>query len=119
MRGILANDYGVDLSSIKWVSFEDPHVAEYKDTTERAPAGKTILQMLLDGEIDAALGETSTDPRLRPLFGDPAKRWTEERFASWIEETPDAALVEAVRALPVLAVGDYPDFEQVRATFHD
>jgi 4,5-dihydroxyphthalate decarboxylase len=78
VRGILANDYGVDLSSIKWVSFEDPHVAEYKDTTERAPAGKTILQMLLDGELDAALGETSNDPQLKPLFGDPAaeaERW--------------------------------------------
>jgi 4,5-dihydroxyphthalate decarboxylase len=81
VRGILANDYSVDLSSIKWVSFEDPHVAEYKDTTERAPAGKTILQMLLDGEIDAALGETSTDPRLKPLFGDPAaeaERWSHQ-----------------------------------------
>jgi 4,5-dihydroxyphthalate decarboxylase len=78
VRGILANDYGVDLSSIKWVSFEDPHVAEYKDTTERAPAGKTILQMLLDGELDAALGETSNDRQLKPLFGDPAaeaERW--------------------------------------------
>lgn len=82
VRGILANDYGVDLSSIKWVSFEDPHVAEYKDTTERAPAGKNIVQMLLDGEIDAALGETSTDPRLKPLFGDPvaeAERWHRQR----------------------------------------
>jgi len=79
VRGILANDHGVDLSSIKWVSFEDPHVAEYQDTTERAGAGKAILQMLLDGEIDAALGETSTDPRLKPLFGDPAaeaERWS-------------------------------------------
>jgi 4,5-dihydroxyphthalate decarboxylase len=78
VRGILANDYGVDLSSIKWVSFEDPHVAEYRDTTERAPVGKNIVQMLLDGEIDAALGETSTDPRLKPLFGDvaaEAERW--------------------------------------------
>ena len=78
VRGILANEYGVDLSSIKWVSFEDPHVAEYKDTTERAPAGRNIVQMLLDGEIDAALGETSTDPRLKPLFGDvaaEADRW--------------------------------------------
>jgi 4,5-dihydroxyphthalate decarboxylase len=81
VRGILGNDYGVDLSSIKWVSFEDPHVAEYKDTTERAPAGKNILQMLIDGEIDAALGETSTDPRLKPLFGDPvaeADRWHQQ-----------------------------------------
>src|SRR5215468_9654752 len=27
LRGILANDYGVDLGSIDWVTFEDAHVA--------------------------------------------------------------------------------------------
>lgn len=73
IRGILANDYGVDLGSIHWVSFEEPHVAEYVDTTERAPPGKTIIQMLLDGELDAVVGETSDDPRLRPLFDDAGK----------------------------------------------
>ena len=81
VRGILANDHGVDLNRIKWITYEEPHVAEYNDTTERAGAGKNILQMLLDGEIDAALGETSTDPRLKPLFGDPAaeaKRWSDK-----------------------------------------
>jgi 4,5-dihydroxyphthalate decarboxylase len=78
IRGILANDYGVDLDQIRWVTFEDPHVAEYVDLTERAPKDKKILQMLLDGEIDAVLGETSDDPRLKPLFPDPkaeAERW--------------------------------------------
>jgi 4,5-dihydroxyphthalate decarboxylase len=78
IRGILANDYGVDLDSIDWVTFEDPHVAEYRDETRRAPPGKAIVPMLLDGEIDAALGESSTDPRVKPLFGDPqgeALRW--------------------------------------------
>lgn len=72
IRGILANDYGVNLDKVKWVTFEHPHVAEYVDTTERAPKDKKILQMLLDGELDAALGETSDNPRLKPLFPDPA-----------------------------------------------
>jgi len=72
IRGILANDYGVNLDKIDWVTFEDPHVAEYVDTTERAPNDKKILQMLLDGELDAVLGETSNDPRLKRLFPDPA-----------------------------------------------
>src|ERR1700682_3603208 len=49
LRGILANDYGVDLDSIDWVTFEDAHVAEFRDTTVRAPAGREIVQMLLDG----------------------------------------------------------------------
>jgi 4,5-dihydroxyphthalate decarboxylase len=72
IRGILANDYGVNLDKIDWVTFEDPHVAEYVDTTARAPKDKKILQMLLDGELDAVLGETSNDPQLKPLFPDPA-----------------------------------------------
>jgi 4,5-dihydroxyphthalate decarboxylase len=72
LRGMFQNDYGLDLSSVRWVTFEEPHVAEYVDTTERAPPGKTIVQMLLDGELDAVLGDRSDDPRIKPLFGDPA-----------------------------------------------
>src|SRR6478609_9779446 len=70
LRGILANDYGVDLDSIDWVTFEDAHVAEFVDTTKRAPAGKQIVQMLIDGELDAVLGEKSEHPDLKPLFAD-------------------------------------------------
>ena len=70
LRGILANDYGVDLNSIDWVTFEDAHVAEFKDTTERASPGKQIVQMLLDGELDAVLGEKVEHPGLKPLFVD-------------------------------------------------
>ncbi len=70
LRGILANDYGVDLNSIDWVTFEDAHVAEFRDTTQRAPAGKQIIQMLLDGDLDAVLGEKVEHPGLRPLFAD-------------------------------------------------
>lgn len=81
IRGILANDHGVDLDSIHWVTFEDPHVAEYVDKTERAPKDKKILQMLLDGELDAVLGETTDDPRLKPPFPDAraeAERWSRQ-----------------------------------------
>ena len=72
LRGILANDYGVDFDSIDWVTFEDAHVAEFKDTTKRAPAGKQIVQMLIDGELDAVLGEKVEHPGLKPLFADAA-----------------------------------------------
>lgn len=68
LRGILANDYGVDLDSIDWVTFEDAHVAEFRDTTKRAPPGKQIVQMLIDGELDAVLGEKSDHPDLKPFF---------------------------------------------------
>ena len=70
LRGILANDHGVDLNAIDWVTFEDAHVAEFEDHTRRAPAGKQIVQMLLDGELDAILGEKVEHPDLKPLFAD-------------------------------------------------
>jgi 4,5-dihydroxyphthalate decarboxylase len=75
LRGILADDYGVDLGKVTWVTFEDAHVAEYRDppNTERAPAGKTALDMLLAGEVDAAVlsDPVPQDPRLKSVIADP------------------------------------------------
>ncbi len=74
VRGILADEYSVDHTSVRWITFEDPHLAEYKDPpfVERAPAGKDLIQMLLDGEIDAAIvGDKFPDPRLAPLVPNP------------------------------------------------
>src|SRR6266481_3526889 len=70
LRGILADDYGVDLNRVKWVTFEEAHVAEFKDplSVERAAEDKELLAMLLAGEVDAAiLPAVPSDPRLRPL----------------------------------------------------
>jgi len=60
------------------VTFEEAHVAEFKDTTKRAPAGTQIVQMLIDGKLDAVLGEKVEHPDLKPLFADAAaeeKAW--------------------------------------------
>ena len=75
IRGILAEDYGVDLDKVQWITFEDPHVAEYRDppAVERAPAGSDPMTMLLEGTLDAAvLAAPSTDPRIKTLIPDPA-----------------------------------------------
>ncbi len=71
LRGAFQNDYGLDLAGVRWTTFEEPHVGEYVDTTERAPPGRKIIAMLLDGELDAVLGDRSDDPRVKWLFGDP------------------------------------------------
>ena len=75
LRGILQAGYGVDLGKVKWVTFEDAHVAEYRDPpgTERAAAGRTPLSMLMAGEVDAAiLAEPPKDGALKPVIPDPA-----------------------------------------------
>jgi 4,5-dihydroxyphthalate decarboxylase len=87
IRGILADDYGVDLSRIQWVTFEEPHVAEFRDppNVQRAAAGKELNAMLLAGELDAAiLGAVPTDPKLKPVIADPeaaGRKWGEKHGA--------------------------------------
>ena len=85
VRGILQEDYGVDFRSIRWITFEDPHVAEYNDPpwVQRAPEGKELLQMLLDGEIDAAVfgSENPEGTPLKPLIPNATEveaRWAEK-----------------------------------------
>ena len=73
VRGLLAEDYGIDLDNVTWVTFEDPHLSEYRDPpiVERAPEGKVLKQMLLDGEIDAAiLGDVAEEGPLKHLIPD-------------------------------------------------
>ena len=132
LRGILADDWGVDLDRIAWVTFEEPHVAEFKDppTVERAAPGKTLVGMLLAGEVDAAvLGEgVPADPRIVPLIPDPAaaaRAWRDKHdpiqvnhlvavTASLSQRRPDAVeevyrlLAESKRLAPPPAPGE-PD----------
>jgi 4,5-dihydroxyphthalate decarboxylase len=76
IRGILTDDYGVLPEQVKWVTFEEAHVAEFRDPPNvvRAPAGAKLVDMLLAGELDAAIvGDGApADPRIRPLIPDPA-----------------------------------------------
>jgi 4,5-dihydroxyphthalate decarboxylase len=84
VRGILKEQYGVDLGKVHWITFEDPHLAEFTDPpfVERVPAGKSIAQMLLDGELDAAIvGDKLPDPRLKHLIPDheaASKAWADK-----------------------------------------
>lgn len=84
IRGVLRHEYGVDLDKVTWMTLGDGHLAEYHDPANcvRLPAGSSIPQMMLDGELDAALlGEDMPkDPRVRTLVPDAhnaAKAWYE------------------------------------------
>jgi 4,5-dihydroxyphthalate decarboxylase len=83
VRGMLADDFGVDIDKVTWVTNEDPHVAEYKDPdfVVRVPDDTNIAKMLMEGEVAAAIvGDSLPDPRMKYLVPDPEaanKRWEE------------------------------------------
>jgi 4,5-dihydroxyphthalate decarboxylase len=75
IRGILENDYGVDMSRVHWVTFEDGHVAEARDPPRvtRAAPNQDMTQMLLAGELDAAVygAAMPKEPTLQSVIPDP------------------------------------------------
>src|SRR5262249_5635082 len=76
VRGVLQHEYGVNLDKITWVAFEEAHVKAYLSppNVEMAPAGKTLSEMLLDGEIDAAIGaDGAQSPDVQPLIPNAAE----------------------------------------------
>jgi len=80
MRGILQDHYGVDLKSIEWWCQEEEDVpfepANWMNV-KRVALGKNIDQMLIDGELEAALyPETlpsirNGSPKVALLFSNP------------------------------------------------
>jgi 4,5-dihydroxyphthalate decarboxylase len=87
IRHILAEDHHIDLARIRWITFEEAHVAEFRDppNVQRAPAGKEIMAMLRSGELDAAIvGAIPKEENIMPLIPDPeaaGKRWAEKHGA--------------------------------------
>lgn len=74
-RGILQDEHGVDLSRVTWVLFGDEHVAEYRPPPNVIPAGqgKDIAQMLVTGELAAAIGTSVEHPDIAPLIAEPQR----------------------------------------------
>ena len=84
-RGILQNEYGVDLGKVTWVTFEGSHVSEFQDPENavRAPEGKKLDEMLIAGEIDAAISPNSIKaPSVEPLFSRAS-----DAEAAWFKKT--------------------------------
>jgi 4,5-dihydroxyphthalate decarboxylase len=74
LRGVLQHRFDLPPQAMRWVTFEDAHLAAYRDPAwvERAPAGATLEAMLRDGAIDAAIfgNDLPQGPGFRPVFPD-------------------------------------------------
>ena len=69
-RGVLQQEHGVDLSKITWVLSGDEHVAEYRAPKNVVPIekGKKMGDMLVSGELAAAIGIEVDHPDVKPLI---------------------------------------------------
>lgn len=73
VRGILQDEFGVDLGSLRWVTTEGAHLDAYQDppNVQRAPAGASLEDMLRSGEVTAAVGPPAREG-MHTLLPDPA-----------------------------------------------
>src|SRR6516165_3085639 len=71
-RGILADEYGVDLDRVTWVLSGDEHVAEYQPPPNVVPVdeGDDLADLLVRGELAGAIGVDVDHPDVVPLIPD-------------------------------------------------
>jgi 4,5-dihydroxyphthalate decarboxylase len=74
VRGVLQDEYGVDLNKIRWAATDDEHVAEYRQPANvdyETLRGKDLGALLASGEIAAAIGDIKADsPDVQQLIPD-------------------------------------------------
>jgi len=82
VRAILHGAYGIRTDRIKWVTFEEGHLAEYQDPpfVTRMPSGTDMLAMLRAGELDAAIfgNDVPNEQGIAPVISDPVsadRKW--------------------------------------------
>ncbi len=87
VRGILQDEYGVDINKLKWLCWDDPHLAEYTDPAElveRAPKdGPSLNERALAGEADAVIpaADLLAHPDMRTVIENPdetGRKWGEK-----------------------------------------
>lgn len=132
VRGILQHEYGVDLDKVQWMTIGEGHLPEYDDPAncERLPVGSSLPEMMLSGELAAAIlgNEMPDDPRIATLIPDAAaeaRRWFDREgvlpinhvfvvHESLSRDRPDIVqeifrmLVESRAAAPAEAVAKLP-----------
>jgi 4,5-dihydroxyphthalate decarboxylase len=76
VRAHLAEDYGLPIEKMRWITRDGAHVEEYFDPpiVEHAPTDKSLPDMLRDGEIEAAIlgNDLPKDDEFAPVIQDHA-----------------------------------------------
>jgi 4,5-dihydroxyphthalate decarboxylase len=69
-RSVLQQEHGVDLGKVTWVLSGDEHVAEYRPPANVVPMprGRGLADLLISGELAAAVGIEVDHPDVKPLI---------------------------------------------------
>lgn len=101
VRGLLQDEYGLDLRRVTWVTDDEEHVTEFVAPANviKAPPGRSLVEMLLNGELDAAFtGNAGVGRSGAPTAGWEAGAGSTPR----VEDSPDIKpLLPDVGALEV------------------
>jgi hypothetical protein len=85
-RGILSDEYNVDLNKVTWVLADEEHVEQFhKDAPPNAKyeLGAKLAEMLADGSLDAGIGlGRSESPDVKPLIPN-----AKDATAEWYRKT--------------------------------
>jgi hypothetical protein len=122
-RGILNDEYGVDLSRITWVLSDDEHVAEYQPPPNVVPLppGGRLDTMVATGELAAAIGVKTTDPNLVPLLPDAEEAGFAALHRRRLYPINHLVVVrdDLLRAQPGLAAAVFEAFAAAKRTYVD
>jgi 4,5-dihydroxyphthalate decarboxylase len=91
-RGILIDEYGLDSSKVTWVVDDEEHVTQLKlpDNVIHAPAGRSLADMMADGELVAGFAAAAGIGR----SGSPTGGW-KTLESDYPDLFPNAAELEA------------------------
>jgi 4,5-dihydroxyphthalate decarboxylase len=93
LRQVLIDDFGVDCSKITWVVDDEEHVTQLKlpPNVEHAPEGRSLYDMVQDGELVGGLEAAAGIGRT----GSPTGGWQEVDTSAFPDLLPDAEALEA------------------------
>lgn len=139
-RGLLQNEYGVDIDKVNWWVDDEEHVSALKlpSNVRHVPKGSSLVQMMAEGKLDAACtgdagvgragkpGEAAdwnaggaNLETLRELFDDPARLDREVYAVDGVYPIHGTlAIKESVlEAHPDLAANLFDAFKQAKAPY--
>ena len=121
VRGILQDEYGVDLSRVTWVLSGDEHVAEYQPPPNVVPVddGKDIAELLIAGDLAAVIGVAVDHPDVMPLIPAPEDAGFDALVRRGLYPINHLVVVrdELLADYPDLALDIYTAFAEAKALY--